>query len=234
MSISHTAVAPELPGPRAAEQAAAPPARRPPTPAEEHPHAPPQAGSPFSAIVLADSSGPLAERLYTTLTAAGAVDIRFATSAADLLRRVPVPQQTGVGVICRSPRAEAVTQLVLAMRQRGWRRLLIACDDGGEPAVRLAIAAKVRCLIRRSDPWSVPGVWSLSRSAYPQGLASLSPREVQVLQAVADGRSNSETGALLGLSGLTVKSHLARIGRKIGTGDRAEMVAMAMRAGVIS
>ena len=32
---------------------------------------------------------------------------------------------------------------------------------------------------------------------------------------------------------LTVKSHLARIARKLGTGDRAEMVALAMRAGVI-
>jgi ribonuclease D len=38
---------------------------------------------------------------------------------------------------------------------------------------------------------------------------------------------------VLGLSALTVKSHLARIARKLGTGDRAEMVALAMRAGVI-
>ena len=40
-------------------------------------------------------------------------------------------------------------------------------------------------------------------------------------------------GEQLGLSALTVKSHLARIARKLGTGDRAEMVAMAMRAGVV-
>ncbi len=37
----------------------------------------------------------------------------------------------------------------------------------------------------------------------------------------------------LSLSALTVKSHLSRIGRKLGTGDRAQMVALAMRAGVI-
>ena len=37
----------------------------------------------------------------------------------------------------------------------------------------------------------------------------------------------------LHLSALTVKSHLARIARKLGTGDRAEMVALALRAGVI-
>ena len=49
-------------------------------------------------------------------------------------------------------------------------------------------------------------------------------REVEVLQLVADGRSNKDIGEVLGLSALTVKSHLARIARKLGTGDRAEMV----------
>ncbi|MGZ6839576.1 MAG: response regulator transcription factor, partial [Frankiaceae bacterium] len=63
--------------------------------------------------------------------------------------------------------------------------------------------------------------------------SELSAREVEVLRLVADGRSNKETGEELSLSALTVKSHLARIARKLGTGDRAEMVALAMRAGVI-
>ena len=61
----------------------------------------------------------------------------------------------------------------------------------------------------------------------------LSGREVEVLRLVADGQSNKQIGDELGLSALTVKSHLARIARKLGTGDRAEMVALAMRAGVI-
>jgi len=37
----------------------------------------------------------------------------------------------------------------------------------------------------------------------------------------------------MGLSALTVKSHLARIARKLGTGDRAGMVAVALRTGII-
>jgi DNA-binding NarL/FixJ family response regulator len=55
-----------------------------------------------------------------------------------------------------------------------------------------------------------------------------------VLQLVAAGRSNRDIGGELNLSALTVKSHLARIARKLGTGDRAEMVAVALRAGVIN
>ena len=65
------------------------------------------------------------------------------------------------------------------------------------------------------------------------GAEALSGREVEVLQLVADGHSNKDIGEALGLSALTVKSHLARIARKLGTGDRAEMVVVAMRAGVI-
>ena len=65
------------------------------------------------------------------------------------------------------------------------------------------------------------------------GADGLSAREVEVLALVAEGRSNKEIGESLGLSALTVKSHLARIARKLGTGDRAEMVVVAMRAGLV-
>jgi DNA-binding NarL/FixJ family response regulator len=66
------------------------------------------------------------------------------------------------------------------------------------------------------------------------GPESLSHREIEVLSQVSEGRSNRDVAESLGLSSLTVKSHLARIARKLGTGDRAEMVVMALRAGLIN
>ncbi|CAM5275751.1 hypothetical protein SBADM41S_12062 [Streptomyces badius] len=42
-----------------------------------------------------------------------------------------------------------------------------------------------------------------------------------MLRLVAEGQSNKAIGVSMGLSALTVKSHLARIARKLGTGDRA-------------
>lgn len=66
------------------------------------------------------------------------------------------------------------------------------------------------------------------------GCRELSAREIEVLRLVADGRSNKAIGQTMGLSALTVKSHLARIARKLGTGDRAGMVAVAMRGGIIA
>lgn len=64
-------------------------------------------------------------------------------------------------------------------------------------------------------------------------LSLLTPREIDVIRMVAQGRTNKWIGEKLQLSALTVKSHLARVGRKLGTGDRAHTVAVAMRSGVI-
>jgi DNA-binding NarL/FixJ family response regulator len=63
---------------------------------------------------------------------------------------------------------------------------------------------------------------------------TLTRREIEVITRVAEGRSNKEIGILMSLSRLTVKNHLARIGRKLGAGDRAQMVAIACRGGLIT
>lgn len=71
----------------------------------------------------------------------------------------------------------------------------------------------------------------------PQPRASevlaLSEREREIVQGLADGLSNTDIGAKLGISALTVKSHLARIGTKLHLGDRAAIVACVLRAGLI-
>ena len=206
---------------------------------DHRPRAVRQGGPRFSVIVLAASDLPLPSGVDAALRAVGAIDVRYATSPADLLRGIPIPAEIGIGIICRSARTEPVLQLIGQLRQRGWRRLLVACAEthADTATIRLAIAAKVRCLIKQpAQLRDASGQWlpSAVRRALPGGQLGLSHREVQVLQAVADGHTNNEIGELLGVSGLTVKSHLARIGRKTGTGDRAEMVASAMRAGLVA
>jgi DNA-binding NarL/FixJ family response regulator len=187
----------------------------------------------FSVMVLARPDSAVAAAADAALRAVGALDVRYATSPADLLRAIPIPAESGVGVICRSPHELPVVQLVAQLRQRGWRRLLIVCGDQDEAAIRTAIALKVRCFIKRPDAPDQPVSTRSTSTGITPNLSDLSAREVQVLQAVAEGHTNNEIGELLGLSGLTVKSHLARIGRKAGTGDRAEMVARGMRAGLL-
>jgi DNA-binding NarL/FixJ family response regulator len=60
----------------------------------------------------------------------------------------------------------------------------------------------------------------------------LSVREVQVLIGVGRGLTNADIGRRLYLSGQTVKTHAARLFRKLGAADRAEAVGRAWAAGL--
>lgn len=62
---------------------------------------------------------------------------------------------------------------------------------------------------------------------------SLSKRELQVLQLVADGQSNQQIAGLLFVSQATVKSHLVHIFTKLGVDSRTAAVAVASTRGLI-
>lgn len=64
-------------------------------------------------------------------------------------------------------------------------------------------------------------------------IKELSDREIEVLQLVADGKSNKEVAQVLTISEKTVKAHLRSIFRKLEVGDRAQAVATAMRKGLV-
>jgi two-component system, NarL family, response regulator NreC len=61
----------------------------------------------------------------------------------------------------------------------------------------------------------------------------LTPRERQVLQLIAEGKTSKEIGHLLGLSGKTVETHRTRIMEKLGIHNTAGLVRYAIRHGVI-
>jgi len=62
---------------------------------------------------------------------------------------------------------------------------------------------------------------------------NLSVREVEVLELLAEGRSNREIGKVLHISDETVKTHLRHIYEKLGASDRAQAVAIALRQNLI-
>lgn len=62
---------------------------------------------------------------------------------------------------------------------------------------------------------------------------SLSPRESEVLQMLADGYSASEVAKRLYISERTIKNHLASCYEKLGASDRTQAVVKAIQSGVI-
>jgi DNA-binding NarL/FixJ family response regulator len=70
-------------------------------------------------------------------------------------------------------------------------------------------------------------------AAKPAWLKSLTPREVEVLVAVARGLSNAEIGDSLYMSAATAKTHVGRLLTKLGARDRTHLVIAAYEAGLL-
>ncbi|MBM9507365.1 response regulator transcription factor [Actinacidiphila acididurans] len=202
---------------------------------------------PTAMVVVADP------RVRSTVTrhlwALGVRDVIEASSIAEARPRVGNPRDICVADV-HLPDGSGLT-LLAETRAAGWPNglALSAADDIG--AVRNALAGGVKGYVvtgTRTSPGTLagrPGLAPLGATAarlqrrppgvsgHPGGYRELSGREVEVLRLVAEGQSNKAIGVSMGLSALTVKSHLARIARKLGTGDRAGMVAVALRTGII-
>jgi DNA-binding NarL/FixJ family response regulator len=119
--------------------------------------------------------------------------------------------------------------------------------DAGRPQIALAVRSAAAgqavldpqvqaMLLRAASPSTSPSA-SPSVAAPPTPLAlpdNLTPRETDVLRAIAAGRSNAEIAAELYISEVTVKSHINHLFAKIGARRRAEAVRYAYDHGFVS
>jgi DNA-binding NarL/FixJ family response regulator len=67
-----------------------------------------------------------------------------------------------------------------------------------------------------------------SRAVFPE----LTDREREILELVAQGRSNADITAYLVLSPKTVRNHVSNIFSKLQVRDRAEAIVRARKAGM--
>ena len=64
-------------------------------------------------------------------------------------------------------------------------------------------------------------------------MSSLSRRETEILEYIAQGNSNKEIAYALGICNQTVKNHVTSIMRKLAANDRTHAVVLALRHGLI-
>lgn len=93
----------------------------------------------------------------------------------------------------------------------------------GETVLDREIASKLATRLTRKQIYRAEGMQE-----------GLTEREVEVLRAVAQGKSNKEIGEALSISPHTVQVHLRNIFGKLGVNDRTEAVAYAISHGWIN
>jgi DNA-binding NarL/FixJ family response regulator len=114
--------------------------------------------------------------------------------------------------------------------RQGWnRRRLEACCDGVMLESRIGSGSDLTAIrsVLEGHRFIDGG---LTTTASPSFLTA---REIEVLQAIANGAKNATIASLLFLSTDTVKTHIRSILTKLGARDRTHAIALAMRARLI-
>ena len=163
-----------------------------------------------------------------------------------LIIDISMPLMNGIEVASRAQKLEpAPSVIILSMHAdesyimralgAGARGYLVkdATDEDLLPAVRAVAAGK---------PFFSPTVAAVLMEDYVRQLRArglsdsydlLTDREREILQLLAEGRSNKDVAALLDVGLSTVETHLANLMQKLNLHNTAEIVLYAVRKGII-
>jgi two-component system, NarL family, nitrate/nitrite response regulator NarL len=201
--------------------------------------------------VVHDEREQTRRRLELLLASTGDVDeVVAAADLDDLLARVSAgPADV---VVLGAARVGTVAATLAAVRQAAPTVPVLVAGPSDDPrAVAEALTAGAAGYLR----WDAPRAMTRTLAALAAGSSTegglltpadegvhldrlaqreldLSAREVQVLIGLSRGMTHADIGGRLYLSSATVKSHAARLFRKLGATDRAEAVGRAWALGV--
>ena len=202
-------------------------------------------------VVLADDHALVREGTAELLERAGG--IRVVGQAADgveavrlvqtlrpdvLLLDLALPGLDGLEV-ARRTRATSPSTAVVALTAHDEQAYVLAMLEVGATGY-LSKASRgqevvhaVRAAAAGETVFSPTIASSVTQRALGVGgrLASLTPRELDVLRAAARGLGNKQIGAELGLSARTVQTHLTSVFAKLGVSSRTEAILLALREG---
>ena len=163
-----------------------------------------------------------------------------------LIIDIGMPKMNGIEVAARTQKLERPPSvIILSMHSdesyitralaAGARAYLLkdATDEDLLPAIRMVASGKPFF----SPAVTVVLVEDFMRQLRARGLTDtyhlLTDREREVLQLLAEGRSNKEVATLLNLGLSTVETHRANLMQKLGLHNTAEIVLYAVRKGII-
>lgn len=160
----------------------------------------------------------------------------YQTTQPDVtLMDVQMPELNGIGAISSIMSEFPHARIAVLTTYRGDVRALQAIKAGArgyllKSTLRHELIETIRALAagKRRFP---PEIAAELAAHIEQD--SLTHREVQVLQHVANGLSNQQTGSALAISEDTVKGHLRNIMNKLGASNRTHAVTIGIQRGII-
>jgi len=174
-------------------------------------------------VILVDSDPTRARRRRVALTRCGfpAVDVVHDVDEVDEAVNRSAHQRLALVVLSAGADSAPV---IAALRAAGCAQI-----------VAISPTREVGRIIRAVGAGAT-GVMITSGKVDSTGSAcgiELSSPQIAIIELVAQGRTNHAIGEELGLPESTVKNHLSKIGCKFHAADRAHIVALGLRAGVI-
>ena len=106
-----------------------------------------------------------------------------------------------------------------------------AAAEGG--AIEISSVLGVGTQVRARLSLSPPGRDQVPPDAVEPLIEALTPRERQVLAGAAEGLTNKQIAAQLGISDRTVQFHLGNVLGKLGVASRTEAAVMALQRGLV-
>lgn len=179
-------------------------------------------------------------------------DISVVGEAGDGVAAVRLAQQLKPHVVimdCALPETSGIVAARRILESNPQQKILMLSMHSEETLVRQALEAGARGFILKSAvdlelPAAVRKVAAgetvlaeeLARSATLRGErnAGLTPREMEILQLIVEGKSNKEIADHLKLSANTVAVHRANIMDALGIHKTAELVVYAIRNGLVN
>ena len=196
---------------------------------------------PVTSVLIVDDAPAVRDglrRLVSTLP--GVREVALASSGEEALSRyvmerpdlvlldVRMPGMSGLECARRLLHSDPGVRIVMLTAGEDPQAVATAVANGAagyisKDATKLEMALAIQHVGADGRPRSAPVVEF-----------HLSERETQVLHGMSRGLSNGEIGRELYLSEDTIKTHARRLFRKLHAADRAQAVAVGLRAGVIS
>ncbi|MEU7870613.1 response regulator transcription factor [Dactylosporangium sp. NPDC049140] len=176
---------------------------------------------------------------------AAALEVLRRTRPDVVLLDIRMPEVDGLAVLreiagdpaLRGTRVVVVTTFetdenVFAALEAGAAGFLLKDAEPAELIRAVRVVAGGEALLSPSVTRRVIARFGLVGGPPPVAMDRLTEREREVAAWVATGRSNDEIAAELAVSPATVRTHVGRAMVKVNARDRAQLVVMAIRAGL--